>query len=197
MLNIYIVENISKKDNKNLISLLPVFLQSQINKYTNNELINMKVTSYYLLFQKLNELFGIKEDEFKYGTFNKPYLKNNPNTFFNISHTKNTVVVAISDSKVGVDVMDYGKCIDEVVQYSFHDNEKNALNSALDRNKEFVKIWANKEAYLKYTGRGINSKMKELDTTKFTIPTKCFDNYLISYYTKEKEANFIIVDKLK
>jgi len=197
MLNIYIVENISKKDNRNLISSLPVFLQSQINKYSNDELINMKVTSYYLLFQKLNELLGIKEDEFKYGTFNKPYLKNNPNIFFNISHTKNTVVVAISDSKIGVDVMDWGNCIDEVVQYSFHENEKKALNNALDRNKEFIKIWANKEAYLKYIGRGINSKMKELDTTKFSIPTKYFDNYLISYYSKEKEAKVIIVENLK
>ena len=58
-----------------------------------------------LVKKYLSKLYGVKEEniEIKKGKHGKPYVINLP-AHFNVSHSGNYTVVAISDSPIGIDI---------------------------------------------------------------------------------------------
>lgn len=114
----------------------------------------------------------------------KPYLKDYPSLFFNLSHTDNLILIAIADSLVGVDVEKNERNADKeaIIKHFFSEREQQSFFSQPEklRQQAFVKGWTRKEAILKATGEGL-SAMKKYEVsfeieTKLPIINNCTNN---------------------
>lgn len=96
--------------------------------------------------------------EMYYGEKGKPYLRDYP-FYFNLSHSGNYVVCALSRQEVGVDIQQYRRTdIDRLADRFFSAEEKDTLKACHDRREReqlFYQLWTRKEAYGKLTGQGI------------------------------------------
>lgn len=119
----------------------------------------------YLLLQKLLNKEGIVNPEFKIGKYDKAYISNYDNIYFNLSHSGKIVCCAISDKEIGADVEYIDSKIDLNIakNYFFNSEYENIMKSHKPYD-EFFKYWVLKESYMKYTGLGFN-----LDLNSFEI----------------------------
>lgn len=124
----------------------------------------------------------------------KPYLENA--TKFNLSHSGNYVVLAVSDSEIGVDIehMDSKNYKKTLCSSIFSDKERTfyELNGA--NANSFYTLWTCKESYLKKIGTGIRSNTCFLSShSKFYTCTPfeeyslsiCIDNYQQEIFSYE------------
>jgi len=85
----------------------------------------------------------------------KPYLRNTPHLFFNLSHCRNIVACILHHSEVGVDVECRRTFKESFLQRVFSYEEQQQVHHSSDPEMTFVQLWTRKEAYVKYTGTGI------------------------------------------
>lgn len=89
----------------------------------------------------------------------KPFVSDK-DVYFNLSHTGNKFVIAVSNcSHVGVDIEQYKhrNSLSALVEKCFSETEANYWN-ALPANQQteiFFRFWVRKEAFVKAVGRGI------------------------------------------
>jgi 4'-phosphopantetheinyl transferase len=111
--------------------------------------------------------------EFKSNEFGKPFLAEpagNREVFFNMSNSKEVVVVAVTTERVvGVDV-EHLRPIDQIssiASHYFSPNELALLNlaSSSQRNHVFCACWTRKEAYIKAVGKGLSIPLNSFDTS--------------------------------
>lgn len=91
--------------------------------------------------------------------FGKPYITNS-NLSFNVSHSDNQALVAVSFHKeLGVDIECWRTLdnLEALVQRNFSDDEKKCWLELPDVQREavFFRLWTCKEAFIKATGRGL------------------------------------------
>ena len=92
----------------------------------------------------------------------KPYLGSHPWLHFNVSHSEDLAVIAISRCKLGIDVefvskdFDYLPLLPEV----FTENEILFVQEAENKEYAFYCLWTRKEAFVKAIGKGINDDFK-------------------------------------
>lgn len=139
----------------------------------------------------------------KYG---KPYLAENNNLYFNISHSEKIVVCAISNTEIGIDIEKIREFPVEIRENIYTDNENKYIDISKDANKAGFKIWTVKESYLKYKGIGILhiDKMFEVvkddklvdkyDDCRF-MQVELNDGYITTICT-ENTCNDILVERL-
>lgn len=100
---------------------------------------------------------GIEDFSLKYGENGKPYLADNA-VFFNLSHSENTVICAVSEREIGVDAEKVGDFDMEIARRFFHRDEFELLEK-LPTNEEkremFYRLWTLKESFVKALGKGI------------------------------------------
>ncbi len=124
--------------------------------------------------KKVLKKYHIEYDIF-YNEYGKPYLKNNE-LYFNISHSKEYIVIAVSDKEIGVDIE----------HLTFNEKTADRICTKEERKKvktdlDFTKIWTKKEAYIKKIGMGLEYGMKNVDTTKIdNIDIYKKDDYIIA-----------------
>ena len=99
---------------------------------------------------------GAKNDDlfFLRGPGGKPYLRDFPGLHFNISHSGDLVVCALSDRPVGIDVEKPGTLPSRITRRFFSRGEIDCISNAQDKYAAFYKIWTMKESYLKLKGEG-------------------------------------------
>ncbi len=142
----------------------------------------------------LKENYGLSDQVIIKDLGGKPRLKSGE-MYFNVSHSRNTLVIAVSNTEVGVDIEFFDRPISERVKsYCLSVDEQ---ERAVCENIEFLKIWTAKESYLKLYGTGLKQSMQEFSVIndKFlskTLPFAEFsrvsnDNYTICVATKQKE----------
>ncbi len=128
--------------------------------------------------------------------YGKPFMKNDCNIHFNISHTKYAVFCVISNlGEVGADIEIIGQYLPEVMDYIGHPEEIEIMKS-VPREKRapvFYEIWTRKEAYGKKNGLGICQDLKRINTLvsehgKQFISWK-EEQYMCSICTNQKEIN--------
>lgn len=108
---------------------------------------------YSLLQSLLNEIdTKFPKPVFEYTKYGKPYLKNIP-LFFNISHSKDIVICAISDEEIGIDI-EYLRPFNEAIAKKFFPEIPN--NDVI-----FTKEWVKLESLIKASGKSIFSKNKD------------------------------------
>lgn len=101
--------------------------------------------------------------EYGYGPQGKPYLKDYPEVYFSLSHSGDYAVLAIADSEVGIDVQEFRGYSEKIAKRFYHKEEVQRLDVIADeRQKEelFYKIWSGKEAFIKYTGKGMSQDLR-------------------------------------
>lgn len=94
----------------------------------------------------------------------KPYFKEIP-VELSVSHTDDLWVCLIADDNnpVGVDIQKIKDTNQErVAARYFTDDEKAYLHE--NGSDAFFKIWTRKEAFAKYTGKGLSKELKDIST---------------------------------
>lgn len=146
--------------------------------------IAQNTSSSEFLKSTLNEVYKISNYEIVYNKYHKPYLKDS-NLYFNISHDKDTIVLAIGDKEIGVDI-EYLTYKEEVVKHRFNKKEQLIIKNSLNKEYDFTRIWVMKEAYLKCIGTGLEYGLKKVDATKLNkIDIINKDTYLIAVCESE------------
>jgi 4'-phosphopantetheinyl transferase len=111
-----------------------------------------------ILAQTVNESpskISIKKTE-----HGKPYLADNPEVVFNLSHSANTLVIAVSrNCQLGIDIEHCKQRtnLQGLVDKCFSEEESAYWRTLPEAQKmhEFYRFWTRKEAFVKATGRGI------------------------------------------
>ncbi len=111
----------------------------------------------------LKKEFKLDENEYKIikSEHGKPLIINpySDNFHFNISHSGNIWICATARNNIGIDIEKIKIGRKSIVEYYFTKDEQNYLNQSPNFDKAFFKIWTAKEAYAKYTGRGISATL--------------------------------------
>ena len=119
---------------------------------TPSKCIYSKILANYLSCNDLNL-------QFYHNLYGKPML-NNKNLFFNVSHTIDMMVVAVTKNcELGIDMESKArKSIDPLLlaKKFFHINEVELLSGADCLWSKFIQLWVIKEAFVKMKGVGIN-----------------------------------------
>lgn len=122
--------------------------------------------------------FGISNSSIIFSTnsYGKPLLLK-PLQNFNISHSGDWVVCAISNNPVGIDVEKIEDMDLKLVQYFFNELELLQLYALPDHSRidRFYSLWTAKESYVKSVGHGLSIPFNSFnvlfnnDTQKFTL----------------------------
>lgn len=92
----------------------------------------------------------------------KPYLIDYPEVYFNLSHCKNGIIVAVSDQPIGVDIESYREVSDSLIRYTMNEEERRIITESDDPVCTFTEYWTKKEAVFKLRGTGITKGLHEL-----------------------------------
>lgn len=145
-----------------------------IDKYKDGNYISFKKdkTSNYawnILYDELKKYnIDLTKEDIKINKNGKPFI--DKNIYFNISHSKDLVAIAISDSEVGVDI-----------EY-------------LTRFKKYFDPleWVKRESIIKLNGDYITlDKMRNLDYDKYVTNITLTDTYVVSVINKKGDVDVI------
>ena len=143
----------------------------------------------YLLLRKALKDFGIENFETEIGENGKPFLKDNKNIFFNISHTDGGVAVVADESPVGIDIQDILSVREGVVERCFSESEKELISKSTSPEKEFTRLWTLKESAVKFSGETVAF----LKNYCFENDEKSFEKYGRNFTTFERKNLFVSV----
>lgn len=115
--------------------------------------------------------------------------KKHKSVYYNLSHSSELAVLAISDKEVGVDVEIVQKCRQTVINKCFSDAEQLVIAKTEDeavKDRLFTQIWTQKESAAKLTKEGIAriirrrnmAEEKEIDIKSFLINHKAKQYYI-------------------
>ena len=96
--------------------------------------------------------------EFEYRKNEKPYLRGHGDIFFNLSHSGDYVMCAVSGSEVGCDIQKIDKADIKLAERFFTEREYHAiadLPTEEERKDMFYRYWTLKESFMKVTGLGM------------------------------------------
>lgn len=155
-------------------------LRQRVKQNADNMLVGTVLAKYMLLkyFQ-----IPFSKQHISYGRYGKPYLRDYPNVYFNISHSGQFVACAVSDRPIGVDIQEIVPYHRNVAKCVFNLEELSQIESSPDRSAEFTKLWTQKEAYLKMLGIGFSGSLyKIVSFRQFETQTSRYVNAIISIY---------------
>ena len=97
----------------------------------------------------------------------KPYLTDDPTLFYSLSHSGDLAALALSDENVGLDLQRARPLRGMELADRFFTAEDSALLGQCEdeaaRAALFFRMWTVKEAYIKYTGRGMAETLRSFD----------------------------------
>ena len=189
---IEISESIDPQQNI-LIDFVSEEKKRKLSKYRFN--IDMKLSLYaeLLIRYQICKLLLISNKEIIF----KPYLHGHLNFYFNISHTRTAIVVALSDQEIGVDIEKIKQANLAISNKFFTELEQKYIFDSYDKDKAFYEIWTRKEAYLKYIGNGLKMPLTSFDVQQSKIKSKIttfqLNNYLISVCLEKNGTKFDVL----
>ena len=153
--------------------------------------------SYLMLLELLSAVYpelDTSKPEFGYTAQGKPFLLARPDIHFSISHTKNAILVAISDAPIGVDIEAFRSPSAALIARTMNATEQAAITAAAASATTaataatpsgllespgtpealFSAIWTRKEAVLKLRGTGIEGDLKHVLAGSEAIFTRIF-----------------------
>lgn len=123
-----------------------------------------------------------RDIHFQQGEFGKPYIQ--CPIEFNLSHSNDCVLLAVSPQAVGIDIEWCGRAMEvmSLAERFFTPQEADYL-SQLPANEQllgFLQIWVLKEAYIKYTGQGLHCSLKSFAVLP-SNPSNTIENCRIQF----------------
>ena len=148
--------------------LLSSFEKEKANRFRFEKDKNCYVIARGLLRILLSRYLNLKSQKinFRYAEKGKPYLQHPSNIKFNLSHSKNCIVLAFTKNiEIGIDV-EYTKNNLEILQVAdsfFSKQEIKELKSLqpIYRLSAFYNCWTRKEAFIKATGDGLSFPLNQ------------------------------------
>ena len=145
----------------------------------------------YLLMQALNDLeIDYSKIDIDLAENKKPILKNIENVFFNLSHSKDMAMCAISSKEIGCDIQVKLDNSLEIADRFFNKEEVDLIGQkeTLEEKKDlFYRLWTLKESYSKALGLGLNIGLAEfniqLNNDNISVSTK--QNLDTDFYFEE------------
>ena len=86
-----------------------------------------------------------------------------PGLHFNLSHSGNYAVCAVSEQEVGIDIQEIRDPRESLVKYCCTDNERKRILESSHSAAVFTVVWSWKEAFMKMTGQGLRIPPKEIE----------------------------------
>ena len=156
-------------------SLLNPAEQAHANRFRSSQAREHFTVGRACLRVLLGNLFetNSRSIEIRTGAHGKPetFLLNESNIFFNVAHSKNTILIALCrQAVVGVDVEYFDRMTDimEVARSNFTEKETTSLAAIADpqaRIRAFYRYWTRKEAVAKADGRGLLLPLSSFDVS--------------------------------
>lgn len=130
---------------------------------SNSKTYKQKLFSQFIRYKVLKDFFKLSKIEFSVNQNNKPYLESHSHRYFNISHTKSHIVMAVADEEIGVDIEEIvcKKSFMNIARRYFSDCEVNELEQSKDLQKDFYTLWTLKESQVKRSSLGIAYGLKD------------------------------------
>lgn len=162
-------------DFENQIQVLKALLNEKELLRADNYLMEKDATRFTVARGMLKLLLGAylsrpaAEIEFHFEENLKPVIRQTGKPLhFNVSHSGDLVLIAISSSPLGVDVeyLDTAFSYEQVLDVTFSEEELSFIQNSNKRSEAFFLLWTRKEALLKATGKGIDDclpKVPSLD----------------------------------
>ncbi len=105
------------------------------------------------------------EIEFIAGKNKKPELKSESRRIrFNVSHSAELILIAISDTEIGVDIerIETSFNYSDILKHSFNEQEINQIEKAADGRELFFRLWTRKEALTKASSKGLDDELRDI-----------------------------------
>lgn len=151
----------SEQEIARLLPLVSVQRREQALRYNHVFGRYCCLKSYELLIELLYERSGERDlPDFIYNEHGTPYLDHGP--YFSISHCKEGIAVAVSDSPIGIDIEGIRNVDVSLIHKTMNEEECRLILSSYEPNKEFIRYWTRKEAFVKMQGTGIISDMHSI-----------------------------------
>ena len=165
MNKVYVIslENLKKSFSfEELYNVVSTYRKEKVDrlKFEKDKYLSLGV-EYLLKYALENENINYSKIEIGFKENKKPMIKNYKGIFFNLSHSDEMMVCAISDKEIGCDVQRKKKDILDIVDRFFGDNEKELIYSSSDKNTMFNRFWTLKESYIKALGTGLGTGLNE------------------------------------
>lgn len=156
---IYIKDNLDSLNEeavKALMSKLPGWRREKAERFRYLAGRRECTLAYMLLMQGLQEQYGITTPpHFSIGPHGKPSLVEHPEIHFNLSHCKEAVLCALSNSAIGVDIERCRTYKKDLATYTMSPAEIQAIEQSDNPAMAFTRLWTAKEAVVKLLGTGI------------------------------------------
>lgn len=157
--------------------------KEQIDKLKNKEVAKKKILISHFLQQVLSRETGVlpQDIRFTYGKQGKPELDYKTMgidcLYFNMSHSGDYVVVAVSDQPVGIDIEHKTRNYENIAKRCFCEEEYRDIMSIpiKEQPRRFLEIWTMKEAYIKWKGDGMKIPFCSFNVCGKDCPAKVVD----------------------
>lgn len=81
---------------------------------------------------------------------------------FNLSHSGEYVACILGKGAMGIDIERIRPYNDKVAKRILHEREYQVLGMSREKDRDFIRFWTLKEAYGKYTGKGIGENLSKI-----------------------------------
>ena len=151
----------------------------------------------WLMLQQIMENGEWRTGEWAYNEHGKPYLCTKDGCtmyegaelpYFNISHCKEGIAVAVDDKPVGIDIEGIRRADRDLIVRTTNEAEQAEIFGAEDSNRCFTRLWTQKEAVLKCIGTGIEGfepLQHALTSFEGKVQTIETDHYIYSIATTQ------------
>ena len=196
---VFIVKTLDIEKNRleRLIQYLSYNKQLKINKLLKKSDKIQSLIGEIVIRTELIEKFNLKNKEINFieNKYGKPIVKKLEDFHFNLSHSGNYVVAAISENEVGIDIEKIEEFQDfkEIAENFF---SKEEVSYILEGTKEetvdrFYEIWTLKEAYVKFKSKGLSIPLES-----FTIFFDRYNNIKVKKSGKESYEFLNLIELL-
>ena len=173
MIEVLYIRVPEKVERENLFIHLQGFVSgecyNEVLGYKNKEVALRRLLGETLISFALREYWGLPLGSYRIlrGEKGKPFIVGRENVFFNLSHSGEYVVCAVSDREVGIDIEKRAKARMEVAGRFFHEGEVRMLKSlsGTEQDRLFFNYWSVKESFLKYIGTGLTRPLNSFIVT--------------------------------
>ena len=114
----------------------------------------------------------------------KPFFMDS-SIHFNISHSADCVCCGISSCEIGVDIENYVKQYDDLLNYTMTHEERMLIQKTPEPCEQFTRLWTLKESYFKCTSQGLTGSLTALNFAD--CPGSIFSKYSHFFTTVSME----------
>ena len=146
---------LTAEETETFMRILPDERRERLLQVPREELRQEPLCAYAILFMAVHSLRGWKKlPRMAYNRYGKPEFAEHPDLQFNLSHTRNAVLVGLHDEPLGVDIERLRPVSERSMQ---------RIAGAATR-QEFFESWVRRESRVKWSGTGLSSIREEENT---------------------------------